>query len=184
MLAWTYAAPRPSTVTPSSAATCQTRSRSGWAGFPSSRTIAAPRSSPETRMFQTTQLVLPTTSNRSPGHRSECRPRVLRCWSTTPPWRWTMPLGTPVVPEENRTHSGWSNGSGSAVHPCSPATTSFHEWWWTSGAGPAAPAAPPDGGQRRQDLGEDVGAVDVPAAVPVPGRGQEDHRLELLQTGG
>ena len=33
--------------------------------------------------------------------------------ATIPPWPCTMPLGSPVVPEEYSTHSGWSNGTGS-----------------------------------------------------------------------
>ncbi len=29
-----------------------------------------------------------------------------------PPWLWTIAFGSPVVPEEYRTHSGWSKGTG------------------------------------------------------------------------
>src|SRR5205085_2642128 len=176
----------PSTVTPSSAAARQTRSRSGWAGLPSSRTIAAPRSSPETSMFQTTQLVLPTTSSRSPGRRSECRPRVFRCSRTTPPWLCTMPLGTPVVPEENSTQSGWSNGTGSAVHSWSPATTSSQEWWRTSGAGTVAGRGRSQQADHRLDPvgqhGDD--AVAVPhAPLPQEGRERTDLPAQLRPAG-
>ena len=41
----------------------------------------------------------------------DCRATALRCSSTTPPWPCTMPLGRPVVPDENRIHSGWSKGT-------------------------------------------------------------------------
>lgn len=42
------------------------------------------------------------------------------------PWPCTMPLGRPVVPEENTTHSGWSNRTGVQASSSGRAATSFH----------------------------------------------------------
>ena len=63
----------------------------------------------------------PSSSSRRrtadrPGRSSACRVSVFNCSSTTPPWPCTMPLGTPVVPEEKSTQSGWLKSTSSAVH--------------------------------------------------------------------
>ena len=39
---------------------------------------------------------------RSPGPMSLCSRCSLRCFNSTPPARWTMHLGRPVVPDEYR----------------------------------------------------------------------------------
>ena len=52
-------------------------------------------------------------NSRSPWRMLLCSPRTLTCSTTTPPWLWTSAFGSPVVPEEYSTQSGWSNGSGS-----------------------------------------------------------------------
>ena len=40
---------------------------------------------------------------------------AFKCSSTTPPCPCMMPFGSPVVPEENRIHSGWSKSTGTGV---------------------------------------------------------------------
>ena len=37
--------------------------------------------------------------------------KAFSCSSRMPPWLWTMALGSPVVPEENRIHSGCEKGT-------------------------------------------------------------------------
>ena len=33
------------------------------------------------------------------------------CSIKMPPWLWAIAFGSPVVPEENKIHSGWPNGT-------------------------------------------------------------------------
>ena len=100
-----------------------------------------------------------------------------------PPCPCTMPFGRPVVPDEYRTHSGWSNGTGSNA----------------SGAPGADELAPRErvrrgrlrrqvvdqhGGAQRRDLARcssrDRGPdVERPAVVDVTVDGEQDHRLDL-----
>ena len=49
------------------------------------------------------------------GATSRCSPTAFECSSTTPPCPWTIGFGSPVVPDEYRIQSGWSNGTGSNV---------------------------------------------------------------------
>ena len=95
-----YGAEVPKKVTPSSSARRHRADRSGCAGLPSYSTIVDPTSSPETRKFHIIQPVVVNQKNRSPGPRSQCNASALRCSRTIPPWPWTMPLGSPVVPDE------------------------------------------------------------------------------------
>ena len=46
------------------------------------------------------QAVEAYQKNRSPGRTSRCSADCLCCSSTTPPWPCTIPLGSPVVPDE------------------------------------------------------------------------------------
>jgi hypothetical protein len=96
-----------------SCARCHSRVRSGQAGSPSTITIEARTSSAETSAFHIIHAVLVYHSSRLPAVRFQLRPMVFRCSTSRPPWPWTMALGGPVVPEENSTVMGWSNGTGS-----------------------------------------------------------------------
>src|SRR2546423_484040 len=58
------------------------------------------------------------------------------CSMRMPPWLCVIALGSPVVPEENRTHSGWPNGT------CSNSNSGAG----TGGGGPNPPHAPGPGG--------------------------------------
>ncbi len=73
--------------------------------------MAEPQRRPLTRKFHIIQLVVVNQKNLSSGPRSTCNESFLRCSRRMPPWPWTMALGSPVVPEEYKTHSGWSNGT-------------------------------------------------------------------------
>src|ERR1700722_17038659 len=77
--------------------------------------ILAPASRTETRQFHTIQLGEVYQKNVSCSPRSRLSDIDFRCSSRTPPVLWTIPLGRPVVPEENSTHSGWLNGTGRAT---------------------------------------------------------------------
>jgi hypothetical protein len=44
----------------------------------------------------------------------------------TPPCPCTMPLGSPVVPEEKTIHKGWPKSTGSGVSGSRPAVASSH----------------------------------------------------------
>ena len=46
---------------------------------------------------------------------SSCSEIDLSSSRAMPPWPWTIALGSPVVPEEYSTHSGWSKATGSKV---------------------------------------------------------------------
>ena len=127
--------------------------------------------------------------SRSPGCRSQLRPWFLKCSTTIPPWPCTIALGRPVVPEENSTHSGWSNGT------CAN----------SSGARSASSALPADSRVRQRVLGARRGrargrrarasaaparisatsarAVDRPLAVAVAGHREQHLRLELRRSG-
>ena len=61
--------------------------------------------------FHIIQPVVVNQNSRSPACASRCRCSILRCSSRIPPWPWTIAFGSPVVPDEYRTHSGWSNGT-------------------------------------------------------------------------
>ena len=48
---------------------------------------------------------------RSPGRRSMWNVCSFSCSMRMPPWLWVIAFGSPVVPEENKIHSGWPNGT-------------------------------------------------------------------------
>jgi hypothetical protein len=77
------------------------------------------------RKFQAIQLVELWKKKVSAAWRSRDRPSAFRCSTTMPPWLCTMPLGKPVVPEENSTHRGVENSTcsntGSSGRATSPA---------------------------------------------------------------
>ncbi len=72
-----------------------------------------PTNRPETRKFHIIQPVVVNQKNRSPGPRSQCSANAFRCSTVIPACPCTMPFGSPVVPEEYSTHSGWSDSTGS-----------------------------------------------------------------------
>ena len=74
--------------------------------------------------FHIIQFVVVYQNSRSSRVRFIPSPRVLRYSSTTPPCPCTMPLGTPVVPDEYSTQSGWSNGTGSGASRAAPSAPS------------------------------------------------------------
>ena len=107
-----------------------------------------------------------------------------------------MPFGRPVVPEENSTHSGASNGTrsnrssaGVAVascqgtppvgprHPPSPAGRSGRPGWGTRTVARSV-------GSALCQRGDLAPAVDDPAVPPVAVGGDEHHRLELGEACG
>src|SRR6201987_5500876 len=110
-----------------SATIFQLPNASGYTGLPSNTTGVAPAKGPSASQFQTIQLVELKKYIRSPARMSDPRFNALRCSRTMPPWLWTIPLGTPVVPDENRIHSGWLNGSGANSGSWGSATASAHE---------------------------------------------------------
>src|SRR5437870_8236463 len=77
--------------------------------------------------FHIIQPVDEYQKTRSPARTLECKARALMCSRTTPPWLWTRALGRPVVPEEYRTHRGWSKGTGSQVSPTDSLATRFSQ---------------------------------------------------------
>ncbi len=87
--------------------------RSGYAGFPSIITIDARSSSVETSAFHIIHAVVVNHCSRSPGWRSQLNAWFFRCSRRIPPWQCTIAFGSPVVPDEKRTHNGWEKGSGS-----------------------------------------------------------------------
>ena len=68
--------------------------------------MVAPTSRPATWKFHIIQLGLVYQKKVSSRPMSDCSDTALRCSSSTPPWPCMMPLGSPVVPDEYRTHSG------------------------------------------------------------------------------
>ncbi len=82
------------------AATANWASSDGKPGAPSCTTRVAPVSSEQAAMFHMIQAVEAYQENRSPGPMSMCSPACLSCSTATPPCPCTIPLGSPVVPEE------------------------------------------------------------------------------------
>src|ERR1700683_5404080 len=82
--------------------------------------ILAPASRPETSKFHTIQLGEVYQKNVSCSPRSRPSDVAFRCSSRTPPVLCTIPLGRPVVPEENSTHSGWPNGTATGASSAAP----------------------------------------------------------------
>ena len=65
------------------------------------------------RKFHIIQPVVVNQKKRSAGVTSSCSASDFLCSRTIPPCPCTIPFGSPVVPEEYSTQSGWSNGTGS-----------------------------------------------------------------------
>ena len=88
-----------------------------------------------------------------------------------PPWPCTIALGLPVVPEENSTCSGWSNGTGSNAGGVVPdeQVRPGHRVRQRI-AGRTAPGRRGDRRQAAADLGDLGGAVDVLVPVDVARR--------------
>jgi hypothetical protein len=89
------------------------RAEIGWPGLPSNSTTGAPTSRPPMRKFHIIQPVVVNQKKRSAGVTSSENASDFLCSRTIPPCPCTMPFGSPVVPEEYSTQSGWSNGTGS-----------------------------------------------------------------------
>ena len=104
---------------------------------------------------------------------------------------WTIALGRPVVPDENRMYSGWSNGTRSKVERWRrrPGIAQQRVHATASGTTPprrfVAQVRDDDDrlepGQRVADRGDLGRAVDVAVAVPVPVDGEQHPRLDLGQ---
>ena len=106
-------------------------------------------SSTPTRKFHIIQPVVVNQKMRSPSCASRCRLSFLRCSSRIPPWPWTIAFGSPVVPLEYRTHSGWSKGDrrrARSPSPCAPEEAIL----------PAAPVEVAEAHERPADLGVDL----------------------------
>jgi hypothetical protein len=111
---------------PVSSARSHRRSSDGVPGLPSYSTIAASVSSTEVRKFHIIHPVVVNQNTRSPARASRCRTIFFRCSSRIPPWPCTIAFGSPVVPDEYRIHSGWSNGTGSNSNGPSARNPSSH----------------------------------------------------------
>ena len=115
----------PISVAPVSSARRHCQRMSGCSGLPSIITIDARTSSADTSAFHIIQAVVENHRMRSPGPRSQLSAWFLRCSSRIPPWPWMIAFGLPVVPEENSTHSGCANGTGSNASSVLPLTASL-----------------------------------------------------------
>ena len=115
----------PISVAPVSAASRHCQRMSGCSGLPSIITIDARTSSDDTSAFHIIQAVVENHRIRSPGPRSQLSAWFFRCSSRIPPWPCTIAFGLPVVPEENSTHSGWANGTGSNARSAGSARSSL-----------------------------------------------------------
>ena len=67
--------------------------------------------STDTSAFHIIHAVVVNCSRRFSGPTSHCRPCALKCSTSRFPCPCTIALGRPVVPDENSTTSGWSNGT-------------------------------------------------------------------------
>src|ERR1700726_317539 len=74
--------------------------------------MQVPSARPVTRKFHIIQPAVVNQKKRSPGCKSRCNAKAFRCSSRIPPWLCTIGLGIPVVPDEKRIQSGWSNSTG------------------------------------------------------------------------
>ena len=95
-----YGADVPKSVTRCCSASRHSASRSGWPGLPSNSTIVVPTSRPPTRKFHIIQPVVVNQNNRSSGPAPVQGQFDFICSRTIPPCPWTIPFGSPVVPEE------------------------------------------------------------------------------------
>ncbi len=128
--------------------------------------------------FHIIQPVVVNQNSRSPACASRCNHAFFRCSSRIPPWPWTIGLGSPVVPDEYRTHSGWSNGSCANSSSVSGAEESVLP------ARPVQVSQAHDPRQRR-DLGGDpvdrIPAIEVLTAVAIAIHSQQHLGLDLRE---
>ena len=122
-----YLALVPNIVTRSASMTSHSAVGPGWNGDPSYETTVAPVASALTTQFHIIQPVVVNWNTTSPRRMSLWRRCSLRCLSSTPPARWTIAFGLPVVPDENSTYHGWSYGNSSnSVHGVARPSQSSH----------------------------------------------------------
>jgi hypothetical protein len=112
---------------------------SGWPGLPSYSTTVEPSSRPPTRKFHIIQPVVVNQKKRSAGPRSRWSEIDLSSSRAIPPCPWTIGLGSPVVPEEYRIHSGWSKATGSKASSA-PAPSSSSRFQVTVSFAAVAPS--------------------------------------------
>ncbi len=158
-------------------------SRSGYSGLPSSITIEEPSSSADASAFHIIHAVVVNHISRSSGPRSQHSPWPLRCSRRMPPWPWTMAFGKPVVPEENSTYRGWSNGTCSNVSGARrQASRSSHADRVVEPVGSVRDVDhvldAADGLADRRDL---WAPIDVLVAVPVAADGEQHLRFDLTE---
>src|SRR5262249_21028798 len=101
----------PKTDVPESSTIFHSTSGLGQAGLPSYNSGTTFDSSELTRKFHIIHPVVVKKNSRSPGWASKLKARCFSCSRMMPPWLWQMGFGNPVVPEENRIHSGCSKGT-------------------------------------------------------------------------
>ncbi len=104
------------------------------AGLPSKMQMVLPPSSAPSCTFHMIQPVLEYQWKRSPpvalGPTLLCKVLSFSASSMTPPWPCTIGLGSPVVPLEYTTHSGWSKGSQSICSGTSSASRRLKSCDW------------------------------------------------------
>ena len=67
------------------------------------------------------------------------------CSMRMPPWLWVIAFGSPVVPEENKIHSGWPNGTCSNSNSAAGTggwSMTWSQAWARGSPGIACPAGP------------------------------------------
>ena len=110
------------------------------------------------------------------------RPSDLRCSMTMPPWLCTSPFGMPVVPDENSTHSGWSNGRDANLGSRgAPMISSNGNVAGSAGNSDRTVTVSTSEGSRRAQVGQGCAAVVDATAEPVSVNADEDFRLELAE---
>ncbi len=144
----------------------------------------ARNNSASTSAIHIIQAVVVYQSIPSPGCWSQLRPWFLHASIRMPPWRCTIAFGSPVVPEEKRTQSGWSKATGSnraararrAARPTRARPAAI--------VGPAAHGTCTMCsrlGSALADLGDFGAAVDLLPAVAVAADREQELRLELAE---
>ncbi len=101
-----------------------------------------------------------------------------------PPWLWASPLGSPVVPDVNSTHSGWENSTCSNSSGASSASISSHDTapvrvWTVERVGDVDELT--HRRKVRAQLRDDLAAVDVLAVPVVAVDRDQDGGLELRE---
>src|SRR4051794_12702127 len=85
---------------------------SGQAGSPSSITIDERTRRAGTRAYHIIHEVVLKPSGRPAGVKSHVNAGDFSSATSMPPCPWTIVLGRAVVPDEKRTNTGWSKGTG------------------------------------------------------------------------